>query len=441
MSKAHKKKIVIIAAVAATVIIAAGAMTAGVAASSGGWSLRETDTIAHGVRIGDVAVGELTPAQANERLRAWAHEQLAAPVTLTAPVTGRRWNLTVYEAGGRYDIDGAIKKAYQIGRDGNWLERLMARSRAAARSHVQIEPEFLFSESKLKKRLAAIGETIRVRPRSARAQMEGNVLVVTRPERKGIRLDVDATAEALLKDGEDALKDGSKAKLVINEEKPAVTADELGEVSHMLASYATYYGSSSSNRRHNVELAARNINGTLLGPGETFSYNDVVGPRTRRLGWRSAPEYRDGEVVQGIGGGVCQVSTTLYNALLFANLKVVRRQNHSMPVTYVRAGRDAVVSYGSLDLQFENNTGGPIYIAARGRGGRLSMSIFGTPPAEKQEVRVVSGSRRGTRSGGFTVSTWRVVTGEDGESKREFLHTDYYRPHTPAPSPTRVARR
>ena len=439
MSKAqNNKKPLIATAVAATVLIGAGAMAAGVAASSGGWSLQETDAIARGVRVADVSVGELTREQATERLREWSRKELTKPVTLTAPVTGRRWNLTVYDVGGRYDIDQAVEEAYKVGRGGNWLERLMARSRAA-RSNVTIEPEFLFSENKLKKRLTAIGETIKVQPRNARAQMEGSVLVVTRSERKGVSLDVDATAEAVLKNGEESLKDGSTAKLVINEVKPGVTADELGEVGHLLGSYSTYYGSSTYNRRCNVELAASKINGTLLGPGEIFSYNDVVGPRTRRLGWRTAPEYRDGQVVDGVGGGVCQVSTTLYNTALFSNLKIVKRQNHSMPVAYVRAGRDATVYYDALDLQFQNNTDGPIYLAAHGRGGRLTMSVFGKPPAEKQEVRIVSGSRRGNRSGGFTVSTWRVVTNESGESKREFLSTDYYRPHTPAPS--RVARR
>lgn len=411
-------------AVAATILLGIGAIAAGVAAASGGAS---EDRIAPGVQIAGIAVGERSRAEAVEQLRPWAREAMQKPVTLTAPRSGRKWNKTLAEAGGRFDLEAAVADAYQIGREENWFVRVASRSRAA-RGLIQIEPAFHLDEDRLKKLLAAIGEDIHVAPRDAKAKMVGKTLVVSATERKGLRLDVEATAAALLKGGEASLRNGGGATLVVAEEKPAVTAADLGKVSHLLGSFTTYYGSSSSNRRHNVELAAANMDGTLLAPGAVFSYNQVVGPRTRRLGWRTAHEYRDGQVVDGIGGGVCQPSSTLYNAVLLANLKIVRRSNHSMPVKYVPAGRDATVSYGSLDLQFENDTDGPIYVAAKGRNGRLTMAIYGQEPAEKKEVEIVSGGRRPRASGGFLVTTWRVVTNEDGTTTREALSTDRYRP-------------
>jgi hypothetical protein len=150
-----------------------------------------------------------------------------------------------------------------------------------------------------------------------------------------------------------------------------------------------------------------------------------------------AQEFRNGEVVDGVGGGVCQVSTTTYNAALLSNLKIVRRSPHSMPVTYVPAGRDAAVYYGAVDLQFENTTDAPIYISTRARRGRLTIRVFGVPPSTWNDVRIVSGRRWGTRVGGFGVNTWRVVTLSDGSEKRESLGSSTYRPPKPK---TQVAR-
>jgi vancomycin resistance protein YoaR len=428
--------------VAVMTLLGASAVAAGVAASSGAARRQTTapaaaadaaavaveERIAEGVRVADVEVGGLTRDEAVERVRPWAREAAARPITVVAPRSGRRWHIPLGEAGGRFDIAGAVDQAWAVGRDANAFERMVAQVRGD-RHDVRIEPAFHLDENRLRERLEAIGDKIRVRARSVRARMNGDgVLVVTEPERKGVRLDVDATLAGLLAKGEQALRDGGDGKLVIGEEKPAVRAADLGAVNTKLGSYTTYYGSSSSNRRHNVELAARQIDGTVLAPGEAFSYNDTVGPRSRRAGWRMAHQYQDGRVVDGIGGGVCQASTTLYNAALLSNLQIVYRANHSMPVAYVRPGRDATVAYGAIDLKFRNTTGGPIYLAARGRGGRLTMSVYGVESSAPREVEIVSGTRRPRRSGGFVVTTYRVVREPDGTSRREVLSTDTYRP-------------
>jgi vancomycin resistance protein YoaR len=440
-------------AVTATVLLGGGAAVVGARANSaGGLSALPDDVIAPGVNVAGIPVGGMSRDEAAQRVRDWARTAAATrPVTLTAPVSGRKWNLALSDVGGRFDVTGAVNEAYQVGRGGNWLQDFLTREQAR-QSGVTVRPAFALSESALKKRLAAaIADQVRIAPRNAQARMdEDGMLQVTRPERKGVRLDVDATAQALLKNGTEPLRNGGRATLVIAEEMPRVTQNDLGAVSHLLGSYSTSYGSSSSNRRHNVEKAASHINGTLLAPGDVFSYNDVVGPRAPRLGWRNAPTYQDGQVVPGPGGGICQVSTTLYNAALFANLKIVRRSSHSMPVHYVPAGRDATVSYGSTDFQFENNTNGPVYVAARARRGRLTLSLYGKEPTGWKDVRVVSGGRWFTRTGGFGVSTYRIVTAADGTERRERLGSSSYRPlveaqeaDKPAATPRRrrVARR
>ena len=136
-------------------------------------------------------------------------------------------------------------------------------------------------------------------------------------------------------------------------------------------------------------------------------------------------------MVPGPGGGICQTSTTLYNAVLRANLKVVERRNHSMPVHYVSPGCDATVDYGSTDLKFQNSTSGPIYVAASSPGGRLTYSIYGVAEAVPGKIEVVTGAHHSNSSGGFSVTAYKVMHGADGETTRESIGTSSYRPMAP----------
>jgi len=161
---------------------------------------------------------------------------------------------------------------------------------------------------------------------------------------------------------------------------PEVTSKMLEDkyVNKIIASYSTSLGGSTANRIANVALAASKIDGFVLNPGKRFSYNDVVGPRTAATGFKSAHVYVGNQVVDGIGGGICQVSTTLYNAVIMADLKIVNRRNHSMPVGYAPLGRDATVSYGTIDFVFENDKSYPVSVKAKVEGMTLTVSIVGT---------------------------------------------------------------
>ncbi len=161
---------------------------------------------------------------------------------------------------------------------------------------------------------------------------------------------------------------------------PEITASYLEDkyVNKIMAKYTTSFAGSSAGRCANIALAASKINGYVVNPGQRFSYNDVVGPRTAAAGFKTAHVYVGTKVVDGIGGGICQVSSTLYNAVVLADLKTVTRVNHSMPVDYVPLGRDATVSYGTIDYVFENNKPYPISVKATVEGTTLTISIVGT---------------------------------------------------------------
>ena len=150
-----------------------------------------------------------------------------------------------------------------------------------------------------------------------------------------------------------------------------------------LSTKTTTFNSYKTNRVHNVKLAARSINGIILNPGEVFSYNKALGPRTAARGYRAAGIFSGGEVVDGLGGGICQVSSTLYMATMYADLKTVERKNHSFYVDYAPKGQDATVVYGSIDFKFQNNTEYPIKIVASATNSSITVTIKGTKTQQK----------------------------------------------------------
>lgn len=199
------------------------------------------------------------------------------------------------------------------------------------------------------------------------------------PEKDGVQFDI-AEAKAIV-------GDGSAAQYTIPAEvTPAqVTAEDLKEklFRDTLARTATSLNEGNVARTGNVRLASKAINGTILNPGDEFSYNGVVGERTAARGYRPAGAYVNGKVVDEFGGGVCQPSSTLYMAVLRADLEVTERHNHSFTVAYTPLGEDATVDYGNLDFRFRNNTAYPVKILAEQSGGQMIMTIVGTKTSDK----------------------------------------------------------
>ena len=194
-----------------------------------------------------------------------------------------------------------------------------------------------------------------------------------------------------------------EAKKIISEDKdeyiiplkitPAEkTIEDLGEEAFPdeLSEYTTIYDSSNKNRSNNLAISAEKIDGTIIMPGETFSYNQTVGERTIAAGYKEAGAYAGGRVVQDVGGGICQTSSTLYNAALLANLEIVDRSNHQFLTSYVSASRDATVAWGSIDFQFKNTRTYPIKIEASAKNGVCKMAIYGIKEETEYEVVIQS---------------------------------------------------
>lgn len=171
---------------------------------------------------------------------------------------------------------------------------------------------------------------------------------------------------------------------------PEITTKMIGTEAFpdLISEFSTKYSQSQRDRTTNLKLAAEKINGTVLMPGEVFSYNTVVGKRTIDAGYKEAKIYVNGEVVDGLGGGICQVSSTLYNAVLYANLEIVERRNHQFVPSYAGAGLDATVVYGSIDFQFKNTRNYPIKIQCSVDRGICNFQIYGLKEKTEYEVNV-----------------------------------------------------
>ena len=216
--------------------------------------------------------------------------------------------------------------------------------------------------------------------------MEDNQIVYTQ-EAMGRGIDRDSLVATIL--GTDPLS-GETISIPIHDLEPSITREMLQSKFVLRGAYTTSFSDSTKNRKYNIRFGAEKINGIILKPGDVFSANDTLGKRTRKNGWKNAGAYEGGEVVQQPGGGVCQLSSTLYNAALYADMEIVERRNHSMPVHYVDRGRDATInSIGNIiDFKFRNNTSSDVIIMAYTTGNTLHMEIYGVPMEGEEYDRI-----------------------------------------------------
>ena len=211
---------------------------------------------------------------------------------------------------------------------------------------------------------------------------------------------------------------------------PNVTTNMIGSEAFpdLLSSFSTKYSVRATARTTNLKLAASKINGTVLMPGETFSYNKVVGARTIAAGYKEAPIYVSGEVVDGLGGGICQITSTLYNAVVYANLDVVERTNHQFVPSYVTASRDATVVYGSLDFKFKNNRNYPIKINCSVSGGIANFQIFGLKQDDDYNVEI-SSYETGRTTTAIYSEAYKILKKDGKVVNKQLLSKDTYKRH------------
>ncbi|HCB93274.1 MAG TPA: vanomycin resistance protein VanB [Selenomonas sp.] len=327
------------------------------------------------------------------------------------------WYISPDEIGMTANASNAAEAAYAIGRSElNPIRNLIVRYECAKEGHY-IEMDASYDESLLMAKLDAIAAELHQDPVNAYCLLNSDGSITKIAGISGRTLDGKALADTLAP----ALKkfDFTSVELSPSEQPPSVRTEDIVNINSILASYSTSFY--PGDRGRNIELAAEKLDGVLVRSGSNFSFNDVVGERTASAGYREAGVIIDGRLEDGIGGGVCQVSSTLYNAVLLAGLDSTERTAHFSPSSYCPAGRDATVSYGLLDFQFYNPLPNNVYLVSETSGTELTIYVLGN--WGDLNGNTITLETEGNR---MSPSVYRVYTRNGNVVEREFLHTDDY---------------
>jgi vancomycin resistance protein YoaR len=271
--------------------------------------------------------------------------------------------------------------------------------------------------------LKRVADQANIPARNARLLFTPDGLQVT-PSRMSQTVDLAATLHHLANYVASAYPPES-IRLALRKKAPKITAEDLKKIDGVVAEFVTHYNPGDRPRTQNVRLVTERLNGALVPPGGVFSFNQWVGPRNESDGFQIAHVYVHGKMIRDTGGGTCQVSSTLYNAVLLGGMKIVERSNHSLTVPYVSPGRDATVYYGQRDFKFQNTSPAPVYIRAELHGGRLRIALYGQK-RKGPEIEIVSASRR--RGDKIFAHATRIYKEGGKIVRREPLSSDVYTP-------------
>lgn len=343
----------------------------------------DSDTIYAGIFLDTVDVGGMTKDEAVTAYQQYIKNMDSLYLKLTSSIG--EYEIPFSELDVTVDVESAVEEAFAYGRKGNVLTRYKE-IRALEEENVTIIPEKQFDEEILEDKLANDAWDLMKQAKNATvARIDGEFVVYAGED--GVSLMTDRTIAAIEKEFDKVWQARSiQLEAVTEVTHPEYTEEDFYGIDSLLGRYATEYSNRTPERIQNLMVGASKIADSVVLPGEQFSVYDTVSPFTEENGYGNAGQYVNDELVDGLGGGICQVSTTLYNAVLEAELQVDERYPHSMTVDYVKKGMDAAIAEGYQDFRFTNNTEYPIYIDAYAGGGVISVAIYGheTRPSNRR---------------------------------------------------------
>lgn len=353
-------------------------------------SKEKSSTISKGIYIEDIDVSGMTKEEATDVIQSYLDD--LGNKTITFVIDSNEVIVNASDLGMEWKNIDVVEDAVNLGKTGNIIQRYKA-LKDLERENKQYPIEIAFDQNAIETIINEKCLAFNVEPVDASIKRENGKFVVTDGQ-TGVGVDVLASVQLV----EDSLKEWDKSdsniELAVELVQPKATKDDFDKVNDLLATFTTSYSTSGSARSANVDNGARLINGTVLLPGETFSTYQAISPFSVENGYYLAGSYLQGQVVDSLGGGICQVSTTLYNAVLRAELDVTERHNHSMIVGYVDPSADAAIAESAgKDFQFVNTTDAPVYIEGTTSGKKITFSIYGhetRPSNRKVEYKSVT---------------------------------------------------
>lgn len=431
-----KKKIIVVYSIAA--VLALVAVVAGVSVNAMEKTV-QPGKIPQGYSVNGIAIGGKTPKEAAALADALAKKVGKTELIVNVGDAGTE-SVSFAELGVNASADAFIDKASKVGTEGNLIERYMEIKDAEEKPedykfNLQFDATLVdkFVKDVYKKyKTDAVNATL--------TRQNGQFIIGHGQTGRKIyyKKSLDTVNQVLssfeLPEGAESWDDPVCSFDLVTV-KPKYDEESLAMVTDVLGTYTTNYGSSTTGRATNVENGCRLVNGILLMPGEQVSVNDRMYPYTIENGYAEGGAYVNGKIVADVGGGICQVSTTLYNAVLYAELEVVERFNHSMTVDYVPLSRDAAIAGDWKDFVFRNNTEYPVYVEGIAGGGNITFNVYGhetrdtvhrklefeskvlkTIPPEKDNVTIDK-----TKPAGFMQVTQGAYTGYESQLIKKVL--------------------
>lgn len=381
----------------ALILVVAGAGSAEALAKE-----KEEPTIHAGVFADEVDLSGMTEAEAEAELAAYINR--LGDETLTLEIFDEQVEVSLGDLGLGCTNLNVIEEAVQLGKTGNVIKRYKERKDLEHENKVY-ELNWMLDSDMIRDFVSTECVKFDSEARDATLKRENGTFQIV-DGNTGTKLDVEGSIQAIQDYIEnDWNKENGRITLPVETDYPRGSKEELSRVKDVLGTFTTSYSTSGPSRSQNVSNGARLINGTVLYPGDTFSTYEVVSPFTTANGYEMAGSYLNGKVVDSLGGGICQVSTTLYNAVLLAELEVIERSNHSMIVTYVDPSADAAIAGTYKDFKFKNDSDAPIYIEGVTANKQITFTIYGeeTRPSNRT-VKYVSQTLSTTDPGAIIIA-------------------------------------
>lgn len=318
-------------------------------------------------------------------------------------------------------VENAVSEAQSYGRGKGFANNLKEQLDCFFNGR-NIELAAVYSEDLLNQKIDAIAQEVAVQPVNAGVQLNADDTITHIPGTIGKELDKEKLAESLKEPLTNLELPIEKIDLALNDIQPFISDEDVANIDSIIGEYSTYYY--PGDRGDNIALAAYALTDKIVKPGWTFSFNDTVGRRTYAAGYKNAGVIINGESAIDVGGGVCQVSSTLYNAVLLAGLTPTERTPHFFKSSYIGAGRDATVADGQIDFKFRNDLPHSVYLKSYPSGSTLTICVLGT----KADL---GGASISIEREGYDMSPsiYRVYYKDGQVVKNEFLHTDSYHTH------------
>ena len=400
-----------------------------------------------GIFVGDFELDGMTRETANQTIQDYIHSLSERAVTLN--IEGKPVETTAGALGFTWSNPDAVEEAMSHVSGGNLIQQYMERM-DLQKDPVHVSLETAVDGTSFSAFVEEQCQGMTAEPKNAEIARVNGAFQIT-PEVDGRAVDVETTRQTL----EQVLSEQSVEPAVVDAaitiKEAAIKAEQLACIQDELGSFSTNFNSGNASRSGNLKVGASKINGAVIMPGETLSGYEYMHPFTTSNGYFTAAAYENGKVVDSVGGGVCQISTTLYQAALRAELDITQRQNHSMIVTYVQPSMDAAIAGTFKDLKITNNSSNPVYVEGGVHGRTLTFTIYGKEtrpanrtlefisetisttdpgaPEERHDNSLPPGTRKQIQSAhtGMKSKLWKVVKIDGVEKERTLLSTDTYR--------------